>query len=44
MSQIPEKLWIAIVAFLHLKKSGQLVLHIHEGNVMKLDVNESIRV
>lgn len=41
---IPEKFWQIILAFLKAKKHGQLILHVHEGNVLKLDVNESVRV
>lgn len=42
--QIPDKIWLVILAYLKAKKTGQLVLHIHDGNVLKLDVNESVRV
>ena len=44
MTAIPEKLWQIVVAFLVAKKTGQVILHIHDGHVLKLDVNESIRV
>lgn len=43
MSYIPEKLWEVIRIFLLAKKSGQIVLHIHDGNVLKVDLNESVR-
>ena len=41
---IPDKLWALILAYLKAKKTGQLVLHVHDGNVLKLDLNESVRV
>ena len=41
---IPDKLWALILAYLKAKKTGQLVLHVHDGNVLKLDLNESVRI
>lgn len=42
--RIPEKFWNLILAFLTGKKTGQIILHVHDGNVLKIDMNESIRV
>jgi len=41
---IPEKLWALILAFLKARKQGQIILHVHDGNVLKIDLNESVRM
>lgn len=40
---IPEKLWKLIVEFLAAKKNGQIVLHVKDGDVQKMDMQETVK-
>ena len=42
--KIPDKFWKLILAFLEAKKDGQLILHANSGNILKLEIQESVRL
>lgn len=41
---VPEKFWLAILAFLKAGKDGEIVLKVHRGNIFRIDVKETIGV
>lgn len=40
---IPDKLWTLIGEFLRAKKNGQIILHVNDGNVLKLELRETVK-
>lgn len=41
---IPDKLWKKILEFLVAGKMGSIVLHVHDGNIVKMELNEHVRI
>ena len=37
---VPAALWLRLQDFLAERKTGQLILHVHEGRVTRLEVRE----
>ena len=40
---IPERFWLIVVAFLKARKDGSVTFIIHDGNVLQLEVKETVR-
>lgn len=44
MCVIPPKFWELIRAFLDAKKTGKLIINVKDGNILVVDISESIRL
>jgi hypothetical protein len=41
---IPKKFLELLMKFLGDKKIGQVILHVHEGNILRIELNESVKL
>ena len=41
---IPERFLELLLSFLRTKKSGQVVLNIRNGEIMEIDIKQTIRI
>ena len=43
MTPIPDKFWVILKAWLEAKHTGQIVLHVKEGQILVVDFTATVR-